>query len=790
MVKKKANKRLILLDAHAIIHRAYHALPDFSSSKGEPTGALYGLCNMLIKIVQELKPDYLIACYDLPKPTYRHEAFADYKAGRQKADEELKVQLGKSRDVFEAFNIPIYDAEGFEADDVLGTIVEQTKKQKDVDIVIASGDMDTLQLVEEKRVSVYTLRKGIQDTILYDEAAVVARFGFPSDSLPDYKGLRGDPSDNIPGIRGIGEKTGTTLISEFTTIENLYAALEKDEKKVAALGITPRIIGLLREGKDEAFFSKMLATIRRDAPVTFTLPTHNWREALDTDVLFALFRELEFRTLSERIQKLLGIVAEQEEEKEKPEDLDPEKVKRAALALWLIRSDITNPTLEDVRQFMPGASFEETHTALLETLKERDLESVFADIEEPLIEVVEHMNANGVALDVPYLKGLSKEYHTELTKLEKRIYKHAGSEFNINSPKQLGEVLFDTLGLVPKNQKKTSTGQRTTKESELEKLRGEHPIIDDVFAYRELQKLLSTYIDTLPDLVSKDGRLRAEFLQAGSTTGRMASQHPNLQNIPIKTELGRRVRDAFVAEKGNVLVALDYSQIELRIAAVISQDKKLLEVFRDGGDIHTAVAADVFGVAPEDVDKEMRRQAKVINFGVLYGMGVNALRANLGEETTQKEARAFYDTYFEQYAGLAKWLDATKADAARLGYTETLFGRKRYFEGIHSKLPHIRAAAERMAINAPIQGTSADVIKVAMIRIHQLLGKEKMLKDVRMVLQVHDELVFEMKKARSEEYAEKIKTIMESVLDEKQTHGVPILVDVSTGPNWGDMKAQ
>lgn len=789
MVKHTKHNTLVLLDAHAIIHRAYHALPDFSSSAGEPTGALYGLSTMLMKIIDELTPDHIAACYDLPKPTHRHEVFEDYKAGRAKTDDALAVQLEKSRAVFAAFGVPCYDAEGFEADDVLGTIVEQLAQEKSLRVIIASGDMDTLQLVDDTKVRVYTLRKGIQDTVMYDEEAVVARFGFGSDLLPDYKGLRGDPSDNIPGIRGIGEKTATQLITTFGTLEDIYAALESDEAAFAARGIKPRIIALLTEGKDEAFFSKMLATIRRDAPVSYTLPEKPWRETLDTDAVHALFAELEFRTLGDRLAKLLG--EERAPEPVAPEPaaaIDAHELARTAIALWLIKSDITNPMLDDILQFAGTRSFSEAQHTVFATLKERELMPVFDDIEAPLIAVVTRMNDTGVALDTKYLKTLSKEYHKELAKLEKGIYAHAGSEFNINSPKQLAGVLFDALGLKPKNQKKTATGQRSTRESELEKLKNEHPIIDEILSYRELQKLLSTYIDSLPTLVDARGRLHTEFLQAGTTTGRMASQNPNLQNIPIKTALGRRIRNAFTVEGGHVLAALDYSQIELRIAAILSQDEKLLSVFRDGGDIHNAVAAEVFGVPGEYVDAEMRRRAKVINFGILYGMGVNALRANLGGETTQQEARDFYNTYFAQYAGLARWIDHTKADAARLGYTKTLFGRRRYFEGLHSSLPHIRAAAERMAINAPIQGTQADVVKIAMMRIHEHLEKNGLLDDVRMVLQVHDELIFEIKEALVPDVVRDIERIMESVLSKEETHGVPLSVDAAVGPNWGEME--
>ncbi|PCI30829.1 hypothetical protein COB52_00650 [Candidatus Kaiserbacteria bacterium] len=347
-------KKLVLLDAHAIIHRAYHALPDFSSSKGEPTGALYGLSAMLIKIIQDLKPDYVAACFDLPKPTFRHEVFADYKGGRKKTDPELVVQLKKSREVFAAFNIPIYEAEGFEADDGLGTIVEQLRKEP-IDIVIASGDMDTLQLVEEGRVSVYTLKKGITDTIIYDEKGVVERFGFHPDLLIDYKGLRGDPSDNIPGIRGIGEKTATSLIDSFGNLEKIY---EASEEALLKEGFKPRIINLLTEGKDEAFFSKMLATIRRDAPITYEIPKDVWRESIKAESILNLFAELEFRTLGDRVKKLLGVEVEYEEEKVE-EKIDEEQLRKAEIALWLINSDITNPTRADVMSFVQGGTFKE-----------------------------------------------------------------------------------------------------------------------------------------------------------------------------------------------------------------------------------------------------------------------------------------------------------------------------------------------------------------------------------------------------------------------------------------------
>lgn len=787
--QKKQKKQLILLDAHAIIHRAYHALPEFSSSGGEPTGALYGLSAMLLKIVQDLKPDYLVACYDLPEPTYRHEVYKDYKAGRAKTDDELVAQLERSRDIFKAFGIPIYEKVGFEADDILGTIVEKTKGDADLEVVIASGDMDTMQLISGKRVRVYTLKKGIKDTIVYDEKAVEERFGFKPKLLPDFKGLRGDPSDNIIGIKGIGEKIATTLIQKFGSIEQIYKALKKDEKQFIEAGIKPRIITLLKDNEEEALFSKELATIRLDAPIDFAFPETLWRDALNIDAVLTLFSELSFRTLSQRVKNLFGTTEgdDMEEKKEEERETISEKeLSETAIGLWLIDSDITNPTEEDILDFAKTTSFAKAKEAVLEGIKNQKLEKVYTEIELPLIPVISKMQNRGIMIDLSYLETLSYEYHKKLEILTKKIYKHGGEEFNINSPKQLGVILFDKLGLSIKNQKKTGTGQKSTRESELEKMRDLHPVISDILSYRELQKLLSTYIDNIPDMVGTDGRLHARFLQSGTTTGRMSSQNPNLQNIPIRTELGKNIRSAFVASDGYELVALDYSQIELRIAAFLSGDEKLIDIFKRGGDIHTAVASEVFKVSPEKVDEEMRRRAKVINFGILYGMGVNALRQSLG--TTRAEAQQFYDDYFKNFSGVAHYLEQVKIDATRRGYTETYFGRRRHFEGLKSKLPFIRAQAERMAINAGVQGTQADIIKIAMALIDEYISKHKLENDVYLLLQVHDELVYEIQKNKVKEVAGEIKKIMESVLSTEETQGVPIEAVVHSGKNWGALK--
>lgn len=787
--KKNTGQTLVLLDAHAILHRAYHALPEFTAPDGAPTGALYGVVAMLLKIVEELKPDYIVACYDLPKPTYRHEVYKEYKAGRAKTDDALISQINRSRDIFAAFHIPIYEHEGFEADDILGTIAFQTRKEKNLTVIIASGDMDTLQLVEKKRVKVYTLKKGLNDTVLYDETSVLGRFGFSPLQIPDFKGLRGDPSDNIPGIKGIGEKTATELLMEFKTVEGIYTALKKNTETFRKAGIKDRIITLLSENEEEAHFSKMLATIRRDAPITFALPHTTWREGLDGEEILTLFAQLGFRTLATRIKNFLNI-AETATPSETG-DISATEQAKASIALWLLASDTTNPTHDDIMQYGRAhglATFAEIMARMESEIHTHDLTRVYEDIELPLIAVLREMEKTGVLIDRTHLAILSKKMHAEIKKLEGRIYAQAGSTFNINSPKQLGDVLYDTLGLKPKNQKHTATGQRSTRESELEKMQEMHPIIGEILRYREVQKLTSTYIDVLPKLADKEGRVHTTFLQSGSVTGRMASQNPGVQNIPVRSEEGRQIRKAFIAAPGFSLVSIDYSQVELRVAAFLSGDKKMIEIFKNGEDVHQGVAARVFGVSPSEVTPNMRRDAKVINFGILYGMGVNALRANLGEGTTRQEAQEFFNAYFNTFTRLAEYLEETKAFARAHGYTTTYFGRRRHFPGMNSSAPFIRAQAERMAINAPIQGTSADIIRIAMVRIFNDLKKRNLQNDVRMLLQVHDELVFEVRDSILAQEAPHLRALMESVLTPEETKGVPLIADVKFGPNWDDMK--
>ena len=792
MIKKSSTrKRIVLLDTHAIIHRAYHALPEFTGPGGVPTGALYGLVAMLLKIITDLKPDYIAACYDLPKPTIRHEAYEGYKGTRAKTDDALVQQIKESPKMFNAFSIPMYEREGFEADDLLGTIAHKLREEG-IDVIIASGDMDTLQLVDDERVRVYTLKKGINDTILYDEKAVLARFGFLPALIPDWKGLRGDPSDNIKGIPGIGEKTATELIKGFGSIEKIYTALKKGDAAFVKKGIKPRMIGLLKEHEEDARFSKSLATIRLDAPIAFTLSEHPWRNTLDLQKVLLMCQEFGFRSLRERVQRIFGNSTVDTETEDMShtepvaEEIDPTALAEAKVMLWLISSEFTNPSLDDILAFTKERIFaparEELEKQLSSMGKVRD---VYEKIEKPLVPIVRQMGEHGILIDLKVLNNLSKKYTTELTLIEKNIYNHAKHVFNVSSPKQLGEVLFDELKIIPERQKKTAGGQRSTRESELEKIKDMHPIIGDILEYRELKKLLGTYIENIAPMLDTKNRLHAEFLQTGAVTGRMASQNPGLQNIPLRTERGRAIRHAFIASKGFTLVALDYSQIELRLAAILSGDKKLCDIFKSGRDVHQEVAAQVFHVAPEAVDAEMRRRAKIINFGILYGMGVNALRAQLGSTTA--EAHQYLEEYFNTFKTLSEYLESTKGFARKHGYTETFFGRRRQFPEMKSSLPYVRAQAERMAVNAPIQGTQADIIKLAMVHVDDMLKKEHADTDAHLLLQVHDELVYEIRSERVAALSVKIKELMESVLPLEKTRGVPIITVMKSGIDWGSM---
>ncbi|QQG44898.1 MAG: DNA polymerase I [Candidatus Sungiibacteriota bacterium] len=887
-------KKLVLVDAHAVIHRAYHALPPLTTSSGEPTNAVYGFTTIFLRILRELKPDYIAAAFDLPGPTFRHIAYERYKAQRPETPAELSSQFAKVREVLEAFGVPVFEKEGYEADDVIGTIARKFEKDRKVEIIIVTGDMDTLQLVRT-RVRVYAMKKGITETVTYDEKAVEERYGFKPEQVVDFKGLKGDPSDNIPGVKGIGEKTATELIKEFGSIDGVYKALKKGTKK-----ISPAIAEKLRQGKEDARFSLDLATINTKVPVKFGLEAMKYREKKDGKVS-AVFQKLGFYSLLKRlnvegapkseqaallvvpartraIEELTGVAELEQVFKNAPrtglvlekEDLflipekggrvyklDPkllkeDKVKRffetqrffvhngKALIHFLHRFNIEPGPVEfDIMlaayltsqftrdfSFLAVASrelgrlvsqnprdeishFFEIVESLKSKLSEGKIKKVFEEIELPAVRVLADMEERGILIDAAFLKRLAQEVDKKLEDLTALIYKLAGGNFNINSSQQLSRILFEKLNIKTHGLRKTEKGGViSTGASELEKLKGEHPIIVKILGYRELIKLKTTYIDTLPRLVNpKTGRLHTTYNQTGTATGRLSSSDPNLQNIPIMTELGREIRKAFVAQDEYELVSFDYSQIELRVAAHIANDKKMIEAFKKGMDIHKLTASEIYNIPLEKVTPDLRRAAKTLNFGVLYGMGSQAFAesmarspeggrhpgpAGLGAGMSREDAKKFIDEYFHDFSGVKKYIEDTKRFVEENGYVETIFGRRRYIPEIHSPNWQLRREAERMAINMPIQGSSTgDIIKLAMIKVDEWIrkaapeGREKLENGVRMLLQVHDELLFEIKKRLVQKVTPQIRKIMEGAVELK----VPLVVDAKTGRNWGEQKS-
>ena len=609
-----------------------------------------------------------------------------------------------------------------------------------------------------------------------------SKFGFGPLLTIDYKGIRGDASDNIPGVPGVGEGSAVKLVATYGPIEKIFAAIKKDgvDKVAEKCGVQKRFVALVSKHEEEAMFSKMLATIRRDAPIDFRLPDRYWKESIDVEATLALFSELGFRSLAGRFRQLMSL--ENQKDDAGVGGIPAPELAEGAVLLWLLESDRTNATAADLLDY--GRSvFKTTERPKikeeLETeVKRQGLWEVFSTIDKPLLPVIDKMNQIGIKLDIDYLKELSAKFRSELGELESKIHEHAGAPFNINSPKQLGDVIYDRLGLKPAKQKKTAGGARSTRESELRQMADDHPIIDAILRYRELSKLVSTYVDALPKLVGEDGRVRTTFLPTGTVTGRVGSRDPNLQNIPIRTEDGRAVRGAFVADPGFVLVSIDYSQIELRIAAILSGDEKMIEIFKEGQDVHSAVASRVFGVLEEEVTPDMRRKAKVINFGILYGMGVNALRGNLGAGTSREEAQEFLNAYFNTFTRLAEYLEETKQFAREHGYTETMFGRRRYLPDLTSDNRQRREMAERMALNAPIQGTAADIMKIAMLRVEGALRARGLAS--RILLQVHDELVLEI--APGEEPA--VEALVREAMGSAADLRVALDVSVGVGRSW------
>ena len=771
---KSPKKTIVLLDAHAILHRGYHAMGGFATRDGKPTGALYGFITMVLRIYEDIKPDYIAACFDLPKPTFRHLSYDGYKAGRSKTDDALITQIQEAYSLCEALCIPVYKEEGFEADDLLGTISEQLKKHENTRVIIASGDMDTFQLIDGDLVTVYTLKKA-NEAVLYTTDTVVARFGFPPKYIPDYKGLAGDTSDNIIGIKGIGDKTATELIKRYGTIEEMYVVLRKDRQTLLDDGFKERIVKLLEDGEEDALFSKTLATIRRDAETVYVEPEKEWNETLDIQKYQAMCDLYEFRSLRNRLHVVKGEVVEEPLIIISDEALDEFRV-----MVNLLHSEMTNATFVDIQNSTKEATEEKVREALLQQLEQEKLLDLFITVEKPIIGILKEMNRVGISLDVKKLQIMSKEIHAQVTILEQKIHELVGQEFNIASPKQLGEVLYEKMGLGSKI-KKTKTGQKSTNVTELEKIRDEHSVVPLILEYRELTKLLSTYVDLLPTFVKEDGKIHAHFIQTGAGTGRFSCEDPNLQNLPVKSELGQKVRGAFIASKGKVLLSCDYAQIDLRAAAILSQDKNLVEIFEQGIDVHTGTAARVFGVPESEVTSDMRRKAKAINFGILYGMGVTALKEGMGVE--RKEAQDFYDHYKATFVRLMEYLEEVKAYAWKHGHTMTLLGRRREVPLLKSPLPFLRAQGERIAINAPIQGTSADILKLAMIDATAYIKENALGDKVSLLLQIHDELVFEIDESIAEKVSQDLAGILENVLKKRNLSYLPLTVTRSLGAN-------
>jgi len=897
---------LLLFDGNALVHRAFHALPPLTVSRtGEMVNAVHGFASTLLKLVNELKPSHWAIAFDRPTPTFRHEKFEDYKAQRPKAPEELVSQIKRVHQLADAFCLPSFEIDGYEADDVLGTLSRQASQQG-IDTIIITGDNDILQTVSP-RVKVLAPRRAFGDTIIYDETEVEQKYGITPGQLTDLKALTGDPSDNIPGVPGIGNKTAARLLQQFGSLEGIYAHIEE---------VTPdKLQASLRDHKAQAFQNKELVTIVTEVPITLNLDACQV-SAYDRSQVVELFHELEFAKLLSRLpeemeqrtstivpgqvtakrnyqivnseQALDKLIAQLAAAKEFVIDLETSS--KEAMAAELVGISLSSapgeafyipvghrtlspiaqlalpqvtarlkPLLEDGKiakiaqngkfdmtvlaeygiklrnlafdtmiaayllgekslglkvlafnklgiEMTPitdliGKGAKQVSMAMVETeqaadyacadaditlrlknrlepeLHQQGLWQLFSEVEMPLIPVLVAMERNGVALDTELLRDMSHSLGKEMLRLEAEVYNSLGYRFNINSSQQLSRILYEELKLP--TARKTKSGY-TTDAAALEELKGTHPIVELVLQYRQLAKLKSTYTDAFPALINpKTGRVHTSFNQTGTTTGRLSSSEPNLQNIPIRSELGGKIRQAIIAEPGWYLLSADYSQIDLRALAHISRDPELVDTFLRDEDVHTFTASRVFNVPPDEVTPDMRRVAKTVNFGVIYGMSNYGLEQ--ATDFSREEAAQFIASYFEKYPGVQDYIEATRRQARELGYVQTVLGRRRYIPEINSPNRQIREAAERMAINMPVQGTSADIIKIAMVELHHEMEKREMRS--RMILQVHDELVFEIPPEELDLMKELVSKIMPNALK----LSVPLKIDIKLGKNWGEM---
>ncbi len=899
-------KKLVIIDSNALLHRAWHAIPPLSTKDGVLVNAVYGFTTLLLKIIKDLEPDYLLATFDLAGKTFRHEEYKEYKAQRVKQADEFYQQIPLTQEILSAFNIPIITKEGFEADDVIGTIADNTyKKYKNIKTIIITGDLDALQLVNN-RTEVLTLRHGFNDTIVYDLSAVKERYGLEPKQLIDLKAIKGDASDNIKGVKGIGEKGAESLIQKFGTLENLY-------KKIEQADIKPRTKDLLKQYQKEAFVSQRLVTIVKDLELTWNLEDAKFIN-FDPAKVYNIFQKFEFRTLLDKIPHQQAMVSMPDkinnkndghyvlinDEKTWQQFFDQLKKQRVfaidsetngldhdaeVLGLsfsWQAKNgyfvNLKNPSLkklalpllkniledEKIKKIghnikyeykvlnrldikLAGLNFDTILAAylinpnqglkleelafsylgykklklldlldevpkkkkeiavglipldrlswyacedaditwrlyhkLLPIIKTNKNFDLLENIDIPLIPVLADMEINGILLDVPFLQKMAIKFESEIKKISQKIFDLAGKEFNISSPLQLKAILFEDLKISVTGIKKNKTGLSTAAQ-ELDKMFDAHPIVPLIIEYRELTKLQSTYITALPAIADqKTHRVHTSFNQTITATGRLSSSDPNLQNIPIRTELGREIRKAFVAPKNFILLSADYSQIELRLAAALSQDPIMLASFQNNEDIHARTAAEIHRIPLSEVSKDIRRTAKEVNFGVLYGLGSLGLAQRTG--LSRAEAKEFIEKYFTIYKKIKTYIEDSKKIAYQRGYAQTIFGRRRYLPDIHSSMPMLRSAAERMAINMPLQGTAADLMKMAMIAIQADLPKIS--PQSKLILQVHDELVLEVPKNEEKKVANFIKASMENIY----TLTVPLVVDIETGDNWGNLE--
>ncbi|MBU1061941.1 MAG: DNA polymerase I [Candidatus Omnitrophica bacterium] len=891
-------KKVFLIDGNSFCYRAYYAIKELRSSKGQPTNAIYGFLLMLKKILKSENPDYLAVAFDLKGPTFRHKKFKEYKIKRAPMPEDLVLQMPVIKEVISAYNIPVFEKQGFEADDILATLAKKISKEG-LEVFIVTGDKDALQLVNDN-IKIYNMHK---DGLVYDREAVKERFsGLEPGNIVDLMALAGDPTDNIPGVKGIGEKTAIDLIKEFQNIDALYDNLDKIN--------SPSKRKMLVEEKENAYMSRELATMDSSVPMEINIDDMRITEP-DAAKLLQLFKDLEFKNLAKEfapsdseinrkacyktiinkkefsafikeLEKQKEFVLDFETTSERPSEAIPvgisfcwergnayyiaiiddsaeglregidrgyvfkalkgvledgnikkigQNIKYEKLILsrygidlkgvefdTMIASYLLNPS--KMSHSLDDLAFEHFNHKMIsinellgtgkkrismdkvpldrvseyscedsdltfrlkevleKMLFEKDLDKLFEEIELPLIDVLSEMEKNGVKIDVELLKKMSVDMEKELTGIVKDIYKMAGMEFNINSPKQLSEILFEKHSLPVI--KKTKTGF-STDTSVLERLSLLHPLPKEILRYRELSKLKSTYIDTLPELINPNTkRLHASFNQSVTQTGRLSSSNPNLQNIPIKTSQGRRVRKAFIAEDDRFIMSADYSQIELRILAHLSKDEELISAFEKGMDVHSHTASLIFGVDVKGVTPEMRANAKTVNFGIVYGISGFGLSRSLSIDPAS--AQRFIDSYFERYPRVRMYMEEKIEEARDAGYVTTLFNRRRYIPEINIGSAREKQQAERIAINTPVQGSSADLIKIAMINIYKEM-KEKRLSSM-MLLQVHDELVFEVPQKELEGMRELVKRGMEDAVK----LCVPIEVSVKYGKNWLEME--